>query len=103
MARVKEETGLAQRLVKFAGPLASSSNNFRVTASGRIAGLLTGTPTFSNLVSRKTEVKKLLYSLEGGSSSAQKSFQEVCLCSPLYCMSVAGNMILMNLSLAETC
>ena len=40
MARVKEETGLAQRLVKFAGPLASSSNNFRVTASGRIEGLL---------------------------------------------------------------
>ena len=81
MAHAKEETGLAQRLVKFAGPLASSSNNFRVTASGRIAGLLTGTPTFSNLVSRKTEVKKLLYSLEGGSSSALKAFKEVVLCA----------------------
>ena len=83
-ARIKEATDLAKRLAKVAGPLASSSNNFRVTASGRIAGLLTGTPTFRNLVSRKTEVKKLLYSLEGGSSSAQKSFKEVCLCSPLY-------------------
>ena len=90
MARVKEETGLAQRLVKFAGPLASSSNNFRVTASGRIAGLLTGTPTFSNLVSRKTEVKELLSTLERGSSSAQKTFQEV------HCM-------LLRVSCRQTC
>ena len=88
MARVQEATGLAQRLVKFAGPLASSRNNFRVTASGRVAGLLTGTPTFQNVLNRtakeRKEARKLLRSLEGGSSSAQKSFKEVCLCSPLY-------------------
>ena len=90
MAHAKEETGLAQRLVKFAGPLASSSNNFRVTASGRIAGLLTGTPTFSSLVSRKMEVKKLLSTLERGSSSAQKTFQEV------HCM-------LLRVSCRQTC
>ena len=72
---------MAKRLAKFAGPLASSSNNFRVTASGRIAGLLAGTPTFRNLHWQKSEVKKLLYSLEGGSSSALKAFKEVVFCA----------------------
>ena len=62
----------------------SSSDNFRVTASGNIAGLLTGTPTFTSLFygsQERKEAKKLLYSLQGGSSSALKAFKEVVFCA----------------------
>jgi hypothetical protein len=68
---------LVARLSKFVGPASKSPNNIRFSSSGAPHGLLMGTPTFSSISSECKEAKKLLSALEGGSSSAKKSFQEV--------------------------
>ena len=72
----KVVNNLIARLSKFAGP-SKSPNMIRFSSSGAPHGLLLGTPTFSSISSECKETKKLLSALEGGSSSAMKSFREV--------------------------
>ena len=89
----KVVNNLVARLSKFVGPACKSPNNIRFSSSGVPHGLLLGTPTFSSIGSECKETRKLLSALEGGSSSAKKSFREVFALPPPYApLSVRGHL-----------
>lgn len=73
---------LVARLIKFVGKCGGadiSSNDYRLKSSGEPVGLLTAVGLFkkAKLQEDVKETKKLLFTLESGSSSALKAFQEV--------------------------
>lgn len=79
-AKAEKEGGysLAKRLAKFAGPSSLDRNNYRVSSAGTPMGLLLGLLTFLKAQESENKgIKKVLYALEGGSSSALSSLQEV--------------------------
>ena len=79
-AKAEKEEGyrLVKRLAKFAGPSNLNRERYRISSTGTPLGLLLGLPTFLKAQeSENNEIKKVLYALEGGSSDALSSFQEV--------------------------
>ena len=75
--RLQAAYSLQLRLAKFAGVSASARNNYRITSAGTPMGLLVDTATFQQAYQDEKAMRKLLHKLQGGSSSALKSFQKV--------------------------
>ena len=77
--RVKLAHSLIQQQVKYAGTLASTRKNYRVTSSGNLRGILLGTPTFDRCFQSKNHklITDKLNALERGPGIERDAFRAV--------------------------
>jgi hypothetical protein len=80
---LKVAHSLIRRLVKYAGQSADARNNYRVTSSGNLLGLLLGTPTFKLCFEsgKHKLITDKLNALERGPGVEREYFQTVAFCA----------------------